>query len=254
MSPADARLAARKEFGGVDQLKEQYRDQRGFPLVDGLVQDLRYAARLIVRDKWFTAATVVALALGIGATATIGSILYCMNFRDLPFVNPGALVALGGEPNRAQGGQVSYAVFDAWRSSARGLTGMAAYAGVPINLGDEQSATDQFAGTFISSNGFALLGERPVLGRDFVAGDDQPGAPAVVIIGYRVWADRYGSDPSVLGRAVRANGQPATIIGVMPERFMFPIDSQVWQPFTALPVMSTAGSESTIRPDRGAPG
>ncbi len=242
LSPADARLAARKAFGGVDQIKERYRDRRGFPVLTELAQDTRYAIRLIARDKWFTTATVTALALGIGATATMGSILYCMNFRDLPFADPAALVAIGGEPNRAQGGQVSYAIFDAWRSSARSIAGMAAYAGVPINIGDERLATDQFAGTFISHNGFALLGERPVLGRDFVAGDDQPGAPAVVIIGYRVWTDRYGSDPSVIGRAVRANGQPAAIIGVMPDRFMFPTDSQVWQPFTALPVMRTSAA------------
>jgi len=248
LSPADARLAAHRAFGGVDQLKEQYRDRRGFPVVDGLLQDLRYASRLIVRDKWFSAATVAALALGIGATATMGSILYCMNLRDLPFANPAALVAVGGEPNRSQGGQVSYAIFDAWRSSARGITGMAAYAGVPINLGDEQLATDQFAGTFISHNGFSLLGERPVLGRDFVADDDRLGAAAVVIIGHRVWTDRYGADPSVIGRAVRANGQPATIIGVMREGFMFPVDSQVWQPFMALPAMQTAaGSQRPVQ-------
>ena len=242
MSPADARLAARKSFGGVEQVKHVYRDQRGFRMLDELVQDSKYAVRLILKDRWFTTATVVALALGIGATATVGSILYCMNFRGLPFANPAALVAIGGEPNRSHGGQVSYTVFDGWRSSARAIAGMAAYAGVPINLGDERLGTEQFAGTFISHNGFALLGERPVLGRDFIADDDRKGAPAVVIIGYRVWTDRYGSDPSIIGRAVRANGEPATIIGVMSDGFRFPIDSQVWQPFTSLPAMRTSAA------------
>jgi putative ABC transport system permease protein len=239
MTPADARLAALKSFGGVDQIKEVYRDQRGFPLADGLIQDTRYAVRMIARDRWFTAAVVIALALGIGVSSTMLTLIYSMNFRGLPFHDAAALVGVGGEPARGLGARVPFAVFDAWRSAARSFSGMSAEADAVINLGDDTNATDQFAGTFISHNGFAMLGESPMLGRDFTADDDRAGAAPVVIIGHRIWTDRYGSDPNVIGRTVRVNGQPATVVGVMPEGFKYPIDHQVWRPLAALPEMAT---------------
>jgi putative ABC transport system permease protein len=248
LSPAEARLAARKAFGGVDQITEVYRDRRGFPPIDGLLQDIRHAARLIARDRWFTAAAVLALSLGIGASSTMLTILYGMNFRGLPFDEPAALMAIGAEPNRTQGGNVPFAVFEAWRSAARGFSGLAAQVDSPINLGDDTNATDQFAGTFISANGFAVLREQPMLGRDFRPDDDRVGAPAVVIIAHRVWADRFGADRSTIGRTVRVNGESATVIGVMPEGFAYPIETQVWRPLAALPVMTTP--EAGARPVR----
>jgi len=239
MSPAEARLAARKAFGGVDQVKERYRDQRGFPLIDGLLHDARYAVRLMARDRWFTAAAVIALALGISVSSLMVSLIYSMNFRGLPFDESAALVGVGGDSTRAQGRSVPFTVFDAWRSAARSFTGMSAEVDAIVNLGDDTIATDQFSGTFVSYNAFALLRVSPVLGRDFRREDDQSGAPPVVLLGHRVWTDRYGSDPAVIGRTVRANGEPATVIGVMPPGFMYPIDQQVWRPLAALPEMNT---------------
>jgi len=242
LSPEAARLAARKAFGGVDQIKERYRDQRGWPLINDLARDGRYALRLIARDRWFTAATVMALALGIGVTSTMATLFYCMNFRSLPFRDAHQLVGVAGEPSRAMGGQVPFAVFEAWRSAARSVSAMTAEVDSPINLGDDTFATDQFGGTFLTHEIFNVLGERPVLGREFRADDERPGASPVVIIGYRLWADRFGSDPAVIGRTVRTNGQPATVIGVMPEGFTYPIDTQVWRPLSALPGMDTAAA------------
>ena len=248
MTPEGARLAARKAFGGVDQMKAVYRDQRGFRIIDELTQDVRYALRLIARDRWFTAATVLALSLGIGVSATMVTLIYSMNFRGLPFRDAAALVGVTAEPTRAQGGQVSLAVFEAWRSASRSFVGIAAEIDAPINLGDETHATDQFGGTYVSHNSFALLGERPILGRDFQVEDNRANAPAVVIIGHRTWTNRYGSDPSVIGRSVRANGEPATIIGVMPEGFRYPVDSQVWRPLMAFPALRTpAAGQRPVR-------
>ena len=234
---ADGACRARSSAVPIDQ--RAYRDQRGFPLIDGLLQDTKYAVRMIARDRWFTAAAVLALSLGIGASSTMLTILYSMNFRGLPFDEASALMGIGGEPNRTQRGAVPFAVFDAWRSSARGFNGLAAQVNSSINLGDDTNATDQFAGTFISANLFAVLREQPMLGRDFRPDDDRVGAPAVVIIAHRLWMDRYGADPTVIGRTVRVNGQPATVIGVMPEGFFYPTETQVWRPLAALPVMST---------------
>lgn len=242
MSPEAARLAARKAFGGVDQMKATHRDQRGCRAIDELAHDVRYALRLVARERWFTAATVAALSLGIGAASTMVTLLYSMNFRGLPFHDARSLVGITGELTRSQGGQIPFAVFEAWRSAARSFEGMAAEAEAPINLGDEARGTDQFSGTYLSFNGFALLRERPVLGREFLPDDDRPGAPPVVIIGYRLWTDRFGSDPDVIGRAVRVDGGAATIIGVMPEGFAYPVDSQIWRPLAAFPPLQTAAA------------
>lgn len=237
MTPEDARFAARKAFGGVDQMRERHRDQRGFPLIDELSQDIRYALRLMGRDRWFTTATVVALSLGIGATTTMVTILYCMNIRGLPFHEAASLVGVAGELTRSQGRQVPLAIFDHWRSASRSFESLSAEIDSPINLGDDARGTDQFGGVYLSYNGLALLGERPVLGRDFLPEDDRPGAVPVALIGYRLWTERYGSDPSLIGRTVRLNGEPATIIGVMPEGFSYPVDTQVWRPLASFPAL-----------------
>lgn len=242
LSIDEARLAARRSFGGVDQLKERYRDQRGFRFVDDLLQDLRYASRLIARDRWFTAATVLALALGIGASSTMVTLLYGMNLRGLPFHEAEQLVGITGEPTRSQGGRWPFGIFEVWRSASRSFIGIAAEVDTPINLGDDAQGTEQFGGTFLSHNLFALLHERPMLGRDFLPEDDVAGAPPVVIIGYRVWTDRYGSDTSVIGRTVRSNGETATIIGVMPQGFAYPVSSEAWRPLSSLPALQGAGA------------
>jgi putative ABC transport system permease protein len=240
MSRDDAALAARRAFGGVDQIKERYRDRRGFPVLSEVAQDTRYALRLIARDRWFTAATVVALALGIGATTTMVTILYSMNIRGLPFHEAESLVGVTGERTRSQGPQIPLSIFEQWRSASRSFDVLSAEIGQPINLGDETRGTDQFAGVYLSFDTFALLRERPVLGRDFLAEDDRTGAAPVAIIGYRVWTERYGSDPAIVGRVVRLNGEAASIIGVMPEGFAYPVNTQIWRPLSSFPNIQQA--------------
>ena len=240
MSLADARLAARKSFGGVDQVKEHYRDRRGFPFVTELAQDTRYACRLMARELWFTAATVTALALGIGATTTMVTILYSMNVRGLPFHEAASLVGVTGERTRSQGLQIPLSIFEQWRSASRSFEVLSAEIDQPINLGDETRGTDQFAGTYLSFDGLALLRERPVLGRHFLPEEDRTGAAPVAIVGYRVWTERYGSDPAVVGRTVRLNGETATVVGVMPEGFAYPVDTQIWRPLASFPTIQQA--------------
>lgn len=238
-SPADARLAARRAFGGADQTKERYRDQRGLPSLDAFIQDAKYAVRLMVRDRWLTAAAVIALSLGIGMSTFMMSVLYGMNLRTLPFEDADAIVVAAGEPSRTQGGRLPLPVFEAWRDGSRSFVAMAGEVDAPANLGDETKATDQFGGTFISHNVFSILGVRPALGRDFRPNDDRAGAPLTVIIGHRVWIERYGSEPSVIGRSVRVNGEAGVVIGVMPEGFMYPVDTQVWRPLAFVPPPAT---------------
>ena len=242
MTRDEAVLAARKNFGGVDQMKAEYRDQRGIRVVDELWQDLNYAARLSARDRWFTAATVLALALGIGASSTIVTVIYSMNVRGLPFYEADRLVRVAGEMTRSQGGQVPLGVFEAWRSASRSFAGLGAEVDTPINLGDAAQGTEQFGGTALRYTVFGVLGVRPMLGREFRPEDDVAGAPPVVIIGYRVWTDRYGSDAKVIGRTVRVNGETATIVGVMPQGFAYPISTEVWRPLAAVPALRGPGA------------
>ncbi|MGH9387337.1 MAG: ADOP family duplicated permease [Vicinamibacterales bacterium] len=245
LSPADARFAARKAFGGVDQIKERYRDRRGLPSLDTLMQDTKYAVRQIARDRWVTAAAVIALSLGIGMSTMMLSVLYGMNLRALPFEDADAIVVAAGERNRTQGGRLPMPVFEAWRDGSRSFVGIAGEVDAPANLGDDNNNTDQFGGTFISHNVFSILGVRPILGRDFRPDDDHIGGPLAVIIGHRVWTDRYGSALSVIGRAVKVNGEPAVVIGVMPEGFMYPVETQIWRPLSSLPAPPTG--QETVR-------
>lgn len=238
MDPTDAQLEARRQFGGVDQMKMRYRDRRGLPGLAALGQDIRVAGRLLLRDRWSAAATIVALAIGMAGTATMLSIIYSLNVRALPFDEPERVVAVRGEANRAQRTLMPLGIFEAWRDAATTLDGMAAHIGTAVNLGDDIQAADLLSGQFISHNLFATLGERPLVGRDFGPEDDRPGAAPVALVGYRVWTDRYGSDPAIVGRTIRTNGAPATIVGVMPDGFMYPVDTQIWLPLSALPAVS----------------
>lgn len=242
LSPTEARLAARKSFGGVDRITGAYRDQRGFRVLDELLMDVRHASRVFVRERSLTTAVVVALGLGIGVSGTMLSILYSMNVRPPPFHRVGQLVAIARENTHSLGGRITLPVFDAWRTSTRSLVAISAEVQSPLNLGDDLRAADRVSGMTISHRTFAVLGVTPLLGRDFLAGDDQRGAPAVIILSHQLWRERYADETSVIGRAVRVNGENATIIGVMPEGFAYPVETQVWRPLSALPVASSASA------------
>lgn len=236
---AEAQDAARRAFGGVDQVKSAYRDQRGLPFVDSLVQDARFAVRLLVKDRWFTATAIVALALGIGATTTVFTIVNGMNLSALPVDEPDRIMFLQTQDvrSRQQAGS-SYADFVDWQESTRTFSGVAAFTGATMNVGDEERPADRLGGTFISVTGFSVLQVRPLLGRDFAAEDDRVGAAPVVILAYGIWRDRYVSDPTVLGRIIRVNSVPTTVIGVMPEGFRFPVLADLWQPLALAPGLS----------------
>ena len=100
-----------------------------------------------------------------------------------------------------------------------------------MNVSDDRAAPEEASGTWLTANAFGVLRQPPLLGRDFTAADERRDAEAVVIIGYGLWKSRYGAAPDVLGRTVRLNGQPVTIVGVMPEGMKFPEDSELWRPF-----------------------
>ena len=199
------------------------------------LQDLRFAFRLLVKDRWFTGVAVIALALGIGVNATVFTFVNAVLIRGLPFDDPDRIMAVGTRDARNRDRGMSYPDFEDYRAANRTLSALAAYSGQTMNVSDEGRAPERFQGPYVSANAFRLIGQQPLLGRDFRPEEDRPGAAAVVILGNGVWKNRYGSDPSVVGRTIKVNDVPSTVIGVMPEGFKFPINADLWVPLVQMP-------------------
>jgi putative ABC transport system permease protein len=244
MPPAEARRAALIRVGGAASLQDRHRDVRGLPALDALLHDWRFAGRLLIKDRWFTAAVVVALALGVGVNTTVFTVINGWNLRDLPVDEAGRVMYLGTRDAQGRARGVSYLDFVDWRVGLRAFTTVAAYADAGINLGVEGHPADHLGGCFVSANAFSALRESPIVGRDFRPDDDQPGAAPVIIIGHRVWVERFGADTSVIGRTARVNGAPATIIGVMPAGFMFPYLAEIWQPIAQMPELAAQSRDA----------
>jgi predicted permease len=202
----------------------------------GLWQDIQFAIRLLIKDKWFTLIAAIALALGIGVNTTVFTFVNAVLIRGLPFDDPDRILALNSlDPVRNRNMGVSYLDFKDWVAGTQTFTALAAYTGSTMNVSDEGRAPERFSGTFLSANAFSVIGQRPLLGRDFLPEDDRPGAAAVVLLGNGVWKNRYGSDPGVIGRTIRVNDIPSVVIGVMPEGFKFPQNADLWQPLATVP-------------------
>src|SRR4029077_2299040 len=111
----------------------------------------------------------------------------------------------------------SWPDFQDWRDAQKSFVGLAAWSASTMNVSDDAQPAEQYSGAYFSANAFRLFGTRPIVGRDFLSEDDQRGADPVVMLGQRIWKSRYGADPSIVGRAIRINDVPATVVGVMPE-------------------------------------
>jgi predicted permease len=196
-----------------------------------MLQDIRYAVRVIAKDRWYSAVAVIALALGIGVNATVFTLVNAVLIRGLPFRDSGRLYMLGLQRTDGRNAGVSYADLTDWRAQARTFEGMAAFNGAGMNIADDKGIPEQAQGAWLTADAFRLLGQQPLLGRDFAPDDDRKGKELVVILGYSLWQNRYGGDRSVLGRSIRINSQPGTIIGVMPENMKFPTNAELWANF-----------------------
>ncbi len=197
----------------------------------GVWEDIRFAGRLLLKDKWFSLVAALALALGIGVNATVFTFVNAVLIRGLPIADPDrTLVVDSYDRVRNRPANVSYLDFRDWKESTTTFEALAAYDITTANLSDEGQPPERYSGSHVSANTFLILGTRPVIGRDFVAADDVRGAASVALISYKIWVNRYGSNPSVLGRNVRINDVPSTIIGVLPEGIQFPANTDVWIP------------------------
>ena len=227
LARAEARRQALLKFGGVEAVKEGYRDQRGLPFLETLSQDTRHAFRGLRKAPAFTVATVLTLALGIGATTSIFTIVYAVMMKSLPVAKPGELYRLGKESRCCyQGGYsqdkefslVSYDLYTYFRDHTNGFSELTAFpAGEPL-LGVRRAGSSEpaqsYPGEFVSGNYFNTFGIRAYAGRTLTADNDRPNASPVAVMSYRLWHDKYGSNPSVIGGVFNLNEKPFTVVGV----------------------------------------
>jgi len=194
-----------------------------------LFEDIRFGARTMAKNPGFTLVAVVALALGIGANATVFAITNGVLFKSMPFVSDRILYLSMRNPTRGQRRVgLSYPDYRDWRAQAKSFDAMGAYRFTVANLSDKSGVPSRFNVAEVSANTFSIIGQKPVLGRDFTADDEKAGAAAVAILGYGIWENRYGKSATILGQSIRINDVPTTVIGVMQRDLKFPIDAELW--------------------------
>jgi predicted permease len=219
---AEARRAARIELGGVEQVKEQVRDSRTGAFLESLVQDLLFAWRSLRRTSGLTAFVVITLALGIGMTSATFSMVDALIFRPYPVPHPSNVVSLAGTTHDSAIEDFSYREYMDIRDNTKSYDGVIAYADMQaVGYSAETGVTPRVkGGMMVSGNFFQVLGVEPRLGRGFRADEDQvPGRNAVVVLGPDFWRHEFAADPAVVGRTIRLNGTPFTVIGVAPDSF-----------------------------------
>jgi predicted permease len=255
LTAEEARFAARRAMGGVEQAKELQRDARAFAWLANGRRDLRFAARTLLRNPGLTALTVLTLGLGIGATTAVYSAFDAAMLRPLPFPEPQQLVRVAGVlvPLDMRG------LISAGGSSARPaksnpeiddlvrmravFSHAAAHLTGAMNLGtgSEPLRVDV---TFVTAEFFATIGRDPRLGRVFSRADMVVNGPAVTVLSDRLWRTQFGSDPAIVGRTVLLDTVPHEVIGVMPAEFRFPATAHLWIP---LPVPAPQSVLSAFR-------
>jgi len=200
-----------------------------------LFRDVRFAARLLFKDRWFTLMAVVVLALGIGANNAVFTIVNAVLLRNLPLPRPEQIVFVGTRDNQGRDLGVSLRDFEDWQLSARTLSSLSFVFSGSFNVGNEGLNPDLVPGCYVSANFFKMLGVPPSRGRDFTPGEDKPGAALVVLISDTLWRHRYGGDEAIVGRTIRIGDAPGTIIGVMPADMHFPFNADIWIPIGTMP-------------------
>ena len=232
MSPEEARLAAKRAYGGVEQAKQAHRDERSLLWIEQTIQDLRYALRMLAKSPGFATVAILTLALGIGANTAIFSVIDAVMLRALPAEDPQHLVIFSwsshhdpklrnhsdyGDCDGHEGtNDCSFSVpfYEALRSHTATFSGVAAFAG-PRDVGFSGNGPATIArGEYVSGDYFSTVGAKTVLGRPLGLADDAPTASPVIVLDYGYWRRAFGADPSAVGRTVHLNNVDAAIVGV----------------------------------------
>jgi macrolide transport system ATP-binding/permease protein len=219
MKPEEARRLALIKLGGVEQTKEQYRSQRGLPVIETLVQDLRYSFRRLIKSPGFTIVAVLSLALGIGANTAIFSLVNTAALRPLPVESPEQLVSLTNVAENRLFPTFSYPNYKDFRDRNNAFAGLIAYRFAPLSVSHD-GVNERLWGYVVTGNYFEVLGVKAFMGREITAEDDKlVGAHPVTVLSYESWQRRFGGDPGVVGKSLIVNGRSFTVIGVAPRGF-----------------------------------
>ena len=236
LTPHEARRQALIKLGGVGLTRENYRQQRGLPMIEMLLQDTRYGLRRLTKNPGFTIIALLSLALGIGANTAIFSLMNTLFFRPLPIERPEELVSFqnkAGAGTRSLFTAFSYPNYRDFRDRNDVLAGLIGYRFAPLSV-SRDGVSEKMWGYVVTGNYFDVLGVKAVLGRMISPDDDRlPGAHPVTIISHRYWRQSFGEDPAVIGKNLIANGRSFTVIGVAPEGFFgtqFGIAPDFWFP------------------------
>src|SRR6266478_8319551 len=222
LSPEDARYAARREFGGVEQVKELHRDQRGIPFLDALLQDLRFALRLLAKSPGFALVVVLTLAVGVGASSAVFSVVDRLLFRSLPYPQDARLVSFGDKaPFEAMEFVLGPDYVD-WQRAQTPFESVTSFVagGADCDLTEQNPVRLKCAR--VESTFLPTFGIRPLLGRNFTPEEDRPNAPRVALISYGLWRSRFAGDPNLPGRAISLDGRPTVVVGILPAQFEMP--------------------------------
>jgi len=230
MSRAEAQRQALIKLGGVEQTKEMVRDLRALPLLESLLQDIRYGVRMLLKNRGFTFVAVLTLALGIGVNTAVFSLAEAFLVRPLSLPNLHRLVAI----TTGQKSPVAAADYLDCKTQGQSFEQLAAYRASDMNL-TGSGEPERVYGAAVTAGFFTALGVAPVRGRGFLIGEDEPGHDQVAILSYRLWQRRFGADPVALGKTVNIDGKPYTMIGVMDRSVEFPVPTDLWIPLALSP-------------------
>jgi putative ABC transport system permease protein len=218
MSAEEARYAALREFGGVEQMKEECRDSWGVRLISELAQDIRYGLRQLCRNPGFTAVAILTLALGIGANTAIFSVIQALLLRSLPVPNPQELLQVDISIDGRKSDSFSYPIIRALAERKDVFANLGGYCANAFNVGPPGAAV-RTVGEWVSGGFFPTLELRPAAGRLLTPEDDQPGSPLVAVISDGYWERNFHRDPGAIGSTLNVEGHPVTIVGVTPPGF-----------------------------------
>lgn len=262
--PAEqARAEALRRFGSVGRIREDClaidgahrRQRRRRERIRDLAADVRFAGRLLRRSPGFALLAVACIGLGIGVTAAIVSVTHAILVRPLPYERPEELVAVHGKvPERGiRASNISYPDYADWRDRNRTFAGLGMWTWWTLAFTGGTGDAERIDAAAVTANLFPLLGARPLLGRTFTPDEERVGAARVVLLGHGLWRERFGGDSGLVGRAVQVDGEPHTVVGVMPRGFAFPDRERAWVPFVADPNerhgnRSYAGAIGRLRP------
>jgi putative ABC transport system permease protein len=233
MTPEEARREAMIKLGGIESMREAYRDQRGLPVLETFWQDVRYGARMLWKNAGFTAVAVMTLALGIGANTAIFSLIRAALLRELPFPEDSRLaVVWAANPRKPGMEHVPLANSDIaeLRDRNQSFARIAAFLPRSVDLTEGDNDPERIGGAGVTAGFFETLGIAPLLGRTLTAEEETFGGPPVALISYGLWQRRFGGDRALLGKSISIDGEKRAIIGILPPEFDFPRGAE-WPAF-----------------------